>query len=101
MDPFKRTNRFDLYAVLNTEDYAGPDGLFLSTGACNLGVQGSNPGRDGYFHRGCAYTVLQTVQRLGVYSAAYSTVHYKKPLKSFKIRVGHSPFGLPSVAILP
>ena len=41
-------------------------------------------------HRGCAYTVLQTVQRHGVYSAAYGTVHYKEPLKSFKIRVGHS-----------
>ena len=53
-------------------------------------------------HRGCAYTVLQTVQRPGVYSAAYGTVHYKEPLKSFEIRVGHNPgFGLPSVAILP
>ena len=55
-------------------------------------------------HRGCVYTVLQNVQRPGVYSAAYSrpTVHYKKPLKSFEIRVGHSPgFGLLSVAILP
>ena len=53
-------------------------------------------------HRGCAYIVLQTVQMHGVYSAAYGTVHYKEPLKSFKIRVGHSPgFGLPSVAILP
>ena len=30
------------------------------------------------------------------------TVHYKEPLKSFEIRVEHSPgFGLPSVAILP
>ena len=34
-------------------------------------------------HRDCAYTVLQTVQRPGVYSAAYGTVHYKEPLKSF------------------
>ena len=34
-------------------------------------------------HRGCAYTVLQTVQKHGVYSAAYGTVHYKEPLKSF------------------
>ena len=48
--------------------------------------------------RGCAYTVLQTVKRPGVYSAAYGTVHYKEPLKSFEIRVGHSPgFGFPSV----
>ena len=51
-------------------------------------------------HRGCAYSVLQTVQRPGVYSAAYGTVHYKERLKSFEI--GQSPgFGLPSVAILP
>ena len=27
---------------------AGPDGLFVSTGACNLGVPGLNPGRDVY-----------------------------------------------------
>ena len=42
------------------------------------------------------------IQRHGVYSAAYGTVHCKEPLKSFEIRVGQSPgFGLPSVAILP
>ena len=53
-------------------------------------------------HRGCAYTVLETFGRLEVYSAAYGTVHYKEPLKSFEITVGHSPgFGLPSVAIVP
>ena len=27
---------------------AGPGGSFVSIGACNLGVPGSNPGRDGY-----------------------------------------------------
>ena len=48
------------------------------------------------------HTVLQAVQMLEVYSAAYGTVHYEEPLKSFEIRLGHSPrFGLPSVAILP
>ena len=53
-------------------------------------------------HRGFAYTVLQTVQRYGVYSAAYGTVHYREPSKSFEIRVGHNPgFGLPPVTILP
>ena len=37
-----------------------------------------------------------------MYSDVYGTVHYKEPLKSFEIGVGHSPgFGLPSVAILP
>ena len=52
--------------------------------------------------RGCAYTVLQTGKRPGVYSATCGTVHYKEPLKSFEIRVGHSPgSGFPSVAILP
>ena len=44
-----------------------------------LAASGSNSGH------GCAYTVLQTVQRHGVYSADYGTVHYKEPLKSFKI----------------
>ena len=39
-------------------------------------------------HRSCAYTVLQTVQRHGVYSAASGIVHYKEPLKSFEMRVG-------------
>ena len=41
-------------------------------------------------NRGCGYTVLQTVQRHEVYSAAYGTVHYIcyiEPLKSFEIRV--------------
>ena len=81
---------------------AGPDGSFVSTRACNLEVPGSNPGRADISHRGCAYTVLQTVQRHGVCSAVYGTVHYKEPLKSFEIRVEHSPgFKLPSVAILP
>ena len=41
-------------------------------------------------HRGCIYTVLQTVQRPGVYSAVYGTVHYKEPSESFEIKVGHS-----------
>ena len=74
---------------------AGLDGSFVSTGA-------RIPVGTDIRHRGCAYTVLQTVQKIGVYSATYSTVHYKQPLKSFEIRVGHSPgFGLSSVAILP
>ena len=52
-------------------------------------------------HRSCAYTVLQTFQMPGVYSAAYITVHYKEPLESFEIRVRHSPgLGLPPVVIL-
>ena len=47
-------------------------------------------------HRGCAYTVLQTVQKNEVYSAVYGTLHYQETLKSFEIRVGQSPgSGLP------
>ena len=50
-------------------------------------------------HRDCGYTVLQTVQRPGVFSAAHGTVHYEKSVKSFEIRVGHIPgFGLLFVA---
>ena len=53
-------------------------------------------------HRGCAYTVFKTVQRHGVYSDAYGTVHYQELLKSLEKRVGHSPGrGLPSVATWP
>ena len=51
--------------------------------AQNSGVLGSNPGEVRYLSSGCAYAVLQTVQRSGVCSAVYGTVHYKKPLKSF------------------
>ena len=42
-------------------------------------------------HRGCAYTLLQTVEMHGVYSAVYGDVHYKEILKSFEIRVGIAP----------
>ena len=38
-------------------------------------------------HRGCAYPVLQTVQRPGVCSSA-GIVHYKEPLKSLDKRAG-------------
>ena len=34
-------------------------------------------------HQGCAYTMLQIVQRPGVCSADYGSVYYKKNLKSF------------------
>ena len=70
---------------------AGPDGSFVWTGSCNLEVSGSNPGRAGYLSRGCAYTVLKTVQRHGVYSAVDGTVHCKEPLKSFEIGGGIVP----------
>ena len=34
-------------------------------------------------HRGCACSVLQTVQRHGVCSDVYGTVQYQEPLKLF------------------
>ena len=37
--------------------------------------------------RGCAYTLLQTVQKHGV-----CTVHYKEPLKLFDKTRAYSPF---------
>ena len=93
--PFKCVVHTSLYHSKK----AGPDGSFILTGACNLDVLGSNPGRADICHCGCAYTVFKTVRRPAVHSAVYRTVHYIEP---FKIRVGHSlGFGLPSVAILP
>ena len=78
-----------------TADPSGPDSSFVSTGACNHQVRMAvGPG---ICHRGCAYTVLK-----GVFGAAYGTVHCKEPLKSFEIRVGHSPgFGFPSFLMDP
>ena len=55
-----------------------------STGACNLEVPLRIPDIS---QCGCAYTMLQTVQRPGVYSAAYGTVHFEEPLKLFEISV--------------
>ena len=77
---------------------AGPDGAHsYRLGLVTWGYQVRILVETDIFHR--AYTVLQTVQRHGVYSAAYGTVHYKELLKSLEIRLGHSPgFGLPSVA---
>ena len=82
--------------------------LFSSgTGQVTLGLvtwryQVRIPGVADIFHCGCAYTVLQTVEMYGQYIAAYGTVHYKEPLKSLEIEIGHSlGFGLPFVAILP
>ena len=74
----------------------------IRIGACNLEVEGRILGGPDICHRGCAYTVLRTIQRHGVCSAVNGTVHYKDPLKLFEIGVGHSPvFWLPFVAILP
>ena len=72
-------------------DAAGPYSSFVSTRACNLDVPGLHPGRAEYIcHRGCAYTVLQTVQRDGMYCAAYGNVHYKEPLNQL---IRHKKWG--------
>ena len=42
--------------------------------ARNTEVVGSNTDRVGYYHRGCVYTVLQTIQMHGVCSAVYGTL---------------------------
>ena len=62
---------------------ASLDGSFVSTVACNLEVpdQVRIPVGPDICHRGCAYTVLQTVQRHGVYIAVYGTVYYKEQFK--------------------
>ena len=89
---------------------------YLSSWLCiysvpNCSISPSSGGSPGpfslYVHKGglkpdSFHFISQTVQRPGVYSAAYGTVHYKEPLKSFGIRVGDSPgFALLSVTILP
>ena len=51
-----------------------------------LRYQVRNPVGADIYHRGCVYTVLQTVQRRGVYSTAYGYVHYRGTLKLFEIR---------------
>ena len=91
-----------IYLLALGRERPAPMALSYRLGLVTWGYQGRIPVGTDICHRGCAYTVLQTVRRHGVYSAAYGIVHYKEPLKSFEIRVGHSPgFGLPSVAILP
>ena len=63
---------------------AGLDCSFGPVVARNAEVLGSNPGRVGCSSSSlCIYTVLQTVQSLGVCCAVCGTVHYKEPLKSF------------------
>ena len=63
--------------------------------ACNLEVPGSNPGRAGYLSSWlCIYSAPNCSNAWSVYSAAYATVYYKEPLKSFEIRVGHSSAGI-------
>ena len=61
------------------DNISGRDGSFVLTGACMVRI----PFGLDICNHSCAYTVLQTVQRHGVYNAAYDTVHYKEPLKSF------------------
>ena len=70
---------------------AGPDAHLYRLGLVTWGYQARIPVGADICRRGCAYTVLQTVQRHGVYRDDYGTVHYKEPLKSFEITVGHSP----------
>ena len=51
-------------------------------------------------HRGCAYTVLQTVQRHGVCSDVYGTMHYEEPLKLFDKSRALVPFFFRDIAMI-
>ena len=62
----------------------GPDISFGPLMFLNSELLGSNPADLNICHRGCAYTVFQTVQRLGVCSVVYVTLHNEEPLKSFE-----------------
>ena len=57
------------------------DGSFGPVVARNSEVLGSNTGLWDVWHRGCAYTMLQTVQRPRV-SSVHGIVHYEYPLQS-------------------
>ena len=63
---------------------AGPDGSFDPVATRNSRDTGFSAGSD-IFHRGCAYTVLQTVQKHGVHSAVYGAVHYKDDKKTLEV----------------
>ena len=77
--------------------------LILSSCGSKLrgSLLGSKLGRVGFCQRGCAYTLLQFVQRPGVCNAFYGrpTVHCKEPLKSFN--KSRTEFRFPSVALFP
>ena len=61
---------------------ADPDCLYGPVVARNSVVLVWITARSDIFHRGCSYTVIQTVQKTGMCSAIYDTVYYKS-WKSF------------------
>ena len=77
----------------NTRRWPAPMAPWYRLGIVTWWYQARVPVGPDICHLGCAYTVLQTVQRPGVYSAAYGTVHYKKPLKSFEIIIVEHSLG--------
>ena len=70
-----RVSRVFIIAIKGTVlcPIAGPDSYRLGIVTCRY--QARIPVGPDIYHRGCAYTVLQTVQMHGVYSAVYGTVH--------------------------
>ena len=73
---------------------AGPDVLFVSTGACNLEAPGSHPGQAGYLSSWLSIYSAPNCSKACSYSAVYGTVHYEEPLMTFEIKVVHtSGFG--------
>ena len=62
---------------------AGPDGSFDPLCHATKRYWVRIPVRSYESHRGCAFTVLRTVQRPGFRSAVYGTMYYKGTVKSF------------------
>ena len=90
----------DVYSLFicteSTVGTAGLDGSFYPVVARGTGFEFD------ICHKGYVYTVLQTVQSPGVYSAVYMVQCTIKNPRIHSIRVGHShDYGLPAVAILP
>ena len=81
---------------------ASPDGSFVSTGACNLGVPGSNPGRAEYLSSWlCIYSAPNCSKVWSVQCCLWYCA-LQRTLAVIRNSPGHSPgFGIPSVAILP
>ena len=73
---FLRFKLIKLNSLAYLKASAGPDGLFSPVVRV--------PVRSVICHQGCAYTVIQTVQRPGVFSVVFGTLHCKEPLKSFE-----------------
>ena len=76
---YKETKKHKLYTPSGVK--VDPNGSFGPAVARNWA---RIPNGSRICHRGCAYTLFQTVQMPGVCSYIYGTVYYKEALKSFE-----------------